>query len=318
MNFNQLAYFVEAVNCGSISKASDKLFITQPALTLSLQSLEKELGVKLYKKSNKGISCTEKGESFYQDALAILEMQKKWLMWTDKTASQAKSYINMFVINAIYYTVFPDFLLEFSKKYPDIVINISFGTISDLEKQIKQGESNIFIVSGQDQSYQETQFGEKYEEEYLFADTPQVYISKDHHLAGKDFIEEKELTQCLEVYYGDKNLLYDYLGRNIHDLENIMFLNHQDHIFRAILSNNGYSVAPSFMKQKYHNQEIMKDIVTIPLKENNRRVKFFLVYSKDVHRKKAESILVGEVRKFFRSCFADMKIDLKEDGTKNT
>ncbi|MGI6225954.1 MAG: LysR family transcriptional regulator [Peptococcales bacterium] len=77
MNFNQIAYFVEIVNCGSISKAADKLFISQSALTLSLQSMEKELGFKLLNRTYSGSSCTPEGEIFYQDALQILNFQKK-------------------------------------------------------------------------------------------------------------------------------------------------------------------------------------------------------------------------------------------------
>ena len=44
MNFNQLEYFVAIIEQKSLSKAANKLFITQPALTLSMQNLEKEIG----------------------------------------------------------------------------------------------------------------------------------------------------------------------------------------------------------------------------------------------------------------------------------
>lgn len=67
--------FITVVQLGSFTKSAQKLFVTQPALSLSIQRLEKELGITLFRHSGRHISLTSEGEAFYQVALHI---QKLW------------------------------------------------------------------------------------------------------------------------------------------------------------------------------------------------------------------------------------------------
>ena len=62
MQIERLNYFVEVARVQSINSASESLHISQQALSQSMHSLEKELGVTLFKRSNKGIQLTEKRE----------------------------------------------------------------------------------------------------------------------------------------------------------------------------------------------------------------------------------------------------------------
>ena len=58
MKNQQLRYFVEVVDSGSINKASEKLFVSQPSLSRSIQSLEEEMGKELIIRSNHGVTLT--------------------------------------------------------------------------------------------------------------------------------------------------------------------------------------------------------------------------------------------------------------------
>ena len=62
MTLEQLTYLIELSRHHSISEAADALYITQSALSMSLGTLEKELGLTLFDRSNKGISPTEEGQ----------------------------------------------------------------------------------------------------------------------------------------------------------------------------------------------------------------------------------------------------------------
>ena len=61
MRLEQLQYFVQIVENRSFNKAAQKLFVTQPALTSSMNQLEEELGVKLFRRSNHNIILTDEG-----------------------------------------------------------------------------------------------------------------------------------------------------------------------------------------------------------------------------------------------------------------
>src|SRR3712207_209079 len=63
------------VKCNSISKAAKALHVTQPGLSMQLQNLEKELGVSLLNRSNKGVELTEEGKVVFDYANTMLSIQ---------------------------------------------------------------------------------------------------------------------------------------------------------------------------------------------------------------------------------------------------
>lgn len=69
----QLEYFVRIVEEKSFTKAAEKLFISQPALSKSIRSLEKELDVTLFKRDPRELSLTDEGETVYRFALDVLD-----------------------------------------------------------------------------------------------------------------------------------------------------------------------------------------------------------------------------------------------------
>ena len=73
MRIEQIHYFVETVNSGSLSNAAQKLKISQPALSISIANLENELNIQLLNRSYRGITLTPKGKLIYEDCVFILE-----------------------------------------------------------------------------------------------------------------------------------------------------------------------------------------------------------------------------------------------------
>lgn len=72
MNWNQLQYIVTTAQEGSVTRAAARLFISQPSLTLSIQNLEKELGIKIFEKRKGTLSLTYAGRLYYDWALNTL------------------------------------------------------------------------------------------------------------------------------------------------------------------------------------------------------------------------------------------------------
>ena len=64
MNMNQLKYVLEVSGASSMREAAAKLFISQPALSLSIRDLEEELGILIFERTNKGITLTDEGREF--------------------------------------------------------------------------------------------------------------------------------------------------------------------------------------------------------------------------------------------------------------
>lgn len=84
MDIRELKYFIAVAESGSISKAAEKLYITQPNLSRQLQKLEDDLGQKLLVRGNKSTTLTEAGRLLYKRATEISEL-------VEKTQSELKS-----------------------------------------------------------------------------------------------------------------------------------------------------------------------------------------------------------------------------------
>ncbi|WP_407427304.1 LysR family transcriptional regulator, partial [Treponema sp.] len=71
MTLQQIKYVIGVAENGSLNKASEKLFISQPSLTASIHDTEEELGFQIFKRSSRGAVVTEQGERFVTDARRV-------------------------------------------------------------------------------------------------------------------------------------------------------------------------------------------------------------------------------------------------------
>ena len=73
MTLQQLKYVTTIANIGSISEAAKRLFVSQPSLTKAIKELEKEMGITIFDRTNKGITVSKEGERFLGYARQVLE-----------------------------------------------------------------------------------------------------------------------------------------------------------------------------------------------------------------------------------------------------
>lgn len=88
MTLQQLTYLVTVADCGNITEAAEKLFISQPSLSAAIHNLEKEMGVTAFTRSNKGVTVTREGEELLSFARMLLEqadnMKETFWKWREK------------------------------------------------------------------------------------------------------------------------------------------------------------------------------------------------------------------------------------------
>ncbi len=66
MTLQQLVYLTTVAECGNVTEVAEKLYISQPSLSIAIQNLEKEMGIKAFVRSNKGVVATREGRSFFR------------------------------------------------------------------------------------------------------------------------------------------------------------------------------------------------------------------------------------------------------------
>ncbi len=124
MDLHQLRGFFEIAREGSFTRAADKLFLTQPAISLQIKALEEELGEVLFERQRKGIRMTPAGEILYGRAQEVFERLE---MAREEIAALQDELQGLLVIgtsdtNCTY--ILPPVLQEFRTEYPRVEIDI--------------------------------------------------------------------------------------------------------------------------------------------------------------------------------------------------
>ncbi len=147
MNQKQLKYAFELAKTCNFSKASEKLNITQPALSKQIISLEKELGIKLFDRNSVSLKLTPAGECFIQKARELLykEDQLKRLMDSFRVGERGKLVIGASPFRSLY--LIPPIIKKIQNRFPHIEINLCDTNSEQLRKDLSDGKLDFAIVN---------------------------------------------------------------------------------------------------------------------------------------------------------------------------
>ncbi len=189
MEIRVLRYFLETAREGNMTRAAERLFISQPTMSKQLKELENELGAKLFIRSNYSIRLTEAGMLLRDRAEDILSL-------VDKTEAEFKSLeetnsgdIFVGAPESEAMSLFAEAVHSLQKNYPKIRCNIYSGNLSDVCERLDKGLLDFAIVM----SYVDLS---KYNYlELPMKDTWGILMRKDDPLAGKNSFAVSDLDK---------------------------------------------------------------------------------------------------------------------------
>ncbi len=189
MEIRVLRYFLETAREGNMTRAAERLFISQPTMSKQLKELENELGAKLFIRSNYSIRLTEAGMLLRDRAEDILSL-------VDKTEAEFKSLeetnsgdIFVGAPESEAMSLFAEAVHTLQKNYPRIRCNIYSGNLSDVCERLDKGLLDFAIVM----SYVDLS---KYNYlELPMKDTWGILMRKDDPLAGKSSFAASDLDK---------------------------------------------------------------------------------------------------------------------------
>ena len=190
MELRQLRYAVAVAQRLNFTQAADTLSVAQPALSQQIASLERELGVRLFERTNRRVAVTDAGRAFIQRAERILGE-------LDATAEEMTAFAGGLrgrVVVGTYqsfaeYTL-PKLLGRFHASYPGIEIALREGMADDLLDGLKDGAIDVFIGH-----IGETRYAgdPTFESEPLYDDELVVIVGGNHRFAHRSSIAMDEL-----------------------------------------------------------------------------------------------------------------------------
>lgn len=145
MRLNQLEYFIKVVECGSITKAAQELYLSQPSLTKAISSLEAEYDLKLFDRTAKGLSLTPKGRDFLEYAKGVMDSSQA----LNKTFGQKDpSLIQRVAIASQQFDFIYDILLLLYKENTNerLQIDLKENDRGEIVKMVEERRADIGIL----------------------------------------------------------------------------------------------------------------------------------------------------------------------------
>jgi len=124
MDFDQLETFIEVARLSSFSRAAEKRFRTQPAISSQIRSLEEDVGARLLDRSGGKVSLTASGKLFLKFAEETLDARKAAMTAIAETERVPKGEIVVGANEGTCLHILPEVFAHFKKQYPDVSVSI--------------------------------------------------------------------------------------------------------------------------------------------------------------------------------------------------
>ena len=265
MKLQQLRYVVKVAECGSITEASRRLFVSQPSITASIRDLENEMGVHIFERTNKGVIVSEEGETFLGYARQVLD-QADLLEGKYKGTSEQVPHFSVscqhysFAVNA-----FVDVIREFDAARYDFTLREeqTHEIIEDVAHM--KSELGILYLSEHNREVIERMLAaNELVFEGLFCATPHVFVCADHSLADHASVtlEDLEDYPFLSYEQGSYNSFYysEELTSTFERRKNIRVRDRAT-LFNLAMGLNGYTVCSGVISHELNGP----GIISIPL-----------------------------------------------------
>lgn len=124
ISIGQLHLFLKISECGSIAAAAREVGIDPSVAVRRLANIEKMLDIKLVRRNTRGLRLTDAGKIVLDWATGAIGRQEEVVERLAELSLQPRGAIRIAAANSFLVNVLPDFILEFSEKYPDIIFNL--------------------------------------------------------------------------------------------------------------------------------------------------------------------------------------------------
>lgn len=288
MTLQQLQQVIAIADSGSMNEAAKKLFISQPSLSATVKELEKEIGISIFVRSNRGIVMTPEGEEFLSYARQLMEQYR--LLEQRYIDKQVKK---KFSVSMQHYTFAVKAFVEMVKKIgmEEYEFAIHETRTWEVIENVKFFKSELGVLYLND--YNAQVMGKIFKENgleftELFQCETYVYLWAGHPLANQPQISMSELEEypCLAFDQGKNGAVYFAEEmKSTHDYKRIIHADDRATLLNLMVGLNAYTLCSGIICEELNGS----DYRAVPLVETEKmRIGY-------IKRKGAKISPIGEV-----------------------
>ena len=285
INLNLYKVFYVCAKCNSFKEASEKLYVTQPAISMQIKSLEDSLGTKLFYRSNTGLSLTNEGKQLYN----YIEKSYNYLTAGEKIIKQNSNMAFGTIVIGAPAHIASFYLLEYIEayraKYPNVFFRIINGTTTELLKGLENHSIDFVIDSSPiNITNQEMTILPLAQFDTCFITTEQN-IEKD--------LEKQKYVMPYERSSIRKNLEKELEKYNV-KLNVVLEVETTDLIISSVKNDIGTGYV---VKKSVKNELENKELIELKTKYNLPKLELNLVYIEDYLTNLARYFIKNHIKK---------------------
>ena len=289
MDYDQLASFLEVAKLQSFSRAAEKIYRTQPAISAQVRLLEQECGEKLFDRSGKKVLLTPAGEILQRYAQRIIDLNKEALQAIAELNQTARGKLQIGANEATCLYVLPKTFARFRELYPLVQISIYRNFSHKILQKVQEGAIELGIVTL-------PQSANNMEVIPVFRDEMQVIVPGSHPLAKNRSATVEEIANFPLILpkTGHTRVVLDRLLRDYREhLQVSMELASVETIKKFVGAGLGISI----VSRAYAQPEVAAGLVKlIPLEGLKLHRELGLVYRRDRYLSLPAKVFIETVR----------------------
>lgn len=185
MKLSQLRHFLAIADTGSLRAAARHLGLAQPALTRSMQDLERELDVALFERGARGVTLTEMGTRLLVRARTVHHEVRRAQEEIAQLQGATEGTLNVCLSTVPHIALFPYALKAFRARYPEVQMDVLDGVFPTIEAKLKNGVLDCYVGPAPDQLP-----GSELVVEKLFDNTRVIICRRGHPLVKARSLRE--------------------------------------------------------------------------------------------------------------------------------
>lgn len=215
MNQNLASYriFYAVANAGNISRAAKELYISQPAISKSIQKLEESVGTPLFTRSSRGVTLTPEGELLYSHVKSAFETLNEGEEKLRRSIQLGIGHLTIGVSSTLCKYMLLPYLKDFIKQHPYINISISCQSTNHTLKLLEEEKIDIGLI-GKPDSLKNIQFYPLAEIEDIFVATHDYLRNLKSRGVSSDTILQNATLMLLDKENMTRQYIDDYLLDN--------------------------------------------------------------------------------------------------------
>lgn len=186
MEFSQLEFFVTVVHEGGFSKAAERVFRTQPAVSIAIRRLEEEIGTALFERSQKSPALTEAGELFYDYARRILALRDQAQSVVSELRSLKRGRVRIGANESTSLYLLPHLILNYRDRYPNVMVEIFRHVSERLPREVRDRNVDFALLAYEPVDSDLESFP-------VLQDELVLIVYPEHPLADRDSVKVEEL-----------------------------------------------------------------------------------------------------------------------------